>query len=238
MLKFSDARNFGRTFTGLALIAGPLVFLIAQIVSPDVDNDNKLTELNDIAAHKGTYLFGGILFLLGGAILLGASIGLIHLFRDRRVTLGQVAAVLLALGSAATFAFYTFVVVEYEMVNQPGLDRAQMAKFLHESNEAASGLPIFILFIVGIVIGLILLAIAAWRRRVVPPRAALVILVGGVIAFFSQSKALGIVDFVILLVGLGWLGTAVLSTSDDQWDGPRGAEAPPGAAAVEPGPAS
>ena len=53
MLKFSDARNFGRTFTGLALIAGPLVFLIAQIVSPDVDNDNKLTELNDIAAHKG-----------------------------------------------------------------------------------------------------------------------------------------------------------------------------------------
>ena len=135
MLRFSDARNFGRTLTGLALIVGPVLMLIGSVVSPDTSNDNKLKELNKVAAHKSAYLVGSLLFLLGTLVLLAASVGIIHLFRNRRVTLGQVAGSLLLLGTAATTAFYAFSIVEYEMVNQTGLDRAQMAKF-RESVEA------------------------------------------------------------------------------------------------------
>ena len=62
-----------------------------------------------------------------------------------------------------TTAFYAFSIVEYEMVNQPGLNRAELAKYLHESNMTASGAPLFILFLLSIVLGLIVLAVAAWR---------------------------------------------------------------------------
>jgi uncharacterized protein DUF4386 len=228
MLKFSDARNFGRTLTGLALIVGPAVMVIGAIIGPDINNDNKLKELNKIAAHKSAYIVGSLLFVLGTVILLAASVGIIHLFRGRGVTLGQIAGSLLLVGTATTFAFYAFSITEYEMVNQSGLNRVELARFLHKGIMTESGAPLFLLFVLGIVVGLILLGIALWRSGLVPKWAAVVVLLGGPVAFAGQSKAANIVDFALILVGLGMLGRAVLSMSDEEWDAPREArQAPP-----------
>jgi hypothetical protein len=193
-----------------------------------VDDDDKLKELANVAANKGSYLFGGILFLVGSLVLLAASVGVIRLFANRRVTLGQIAGGLLVMGSAATFAFYAFTTVEYEMVNISGLDRAQMARLLDKGQEASSGIPIFFMFIVGIVIGLILLAIASWRGKVVPPWASLALVAAGVVSFFGESKGVGIVSFALLIVGLGSLGMVVLGLSDDEWAARGRGAAPPG----------
>ncbi|MDX6675466.1 MAG: hypothetical protein QOH11_2884 [Solirubrobacteraceae bacterium] len=223
MLRFSDARNFGRTLTGLALIAGPVLMLVSGIITPNTDNDNKLKELNSVAAHKSAYLWGSVLFLLGTLTLLAASVGIIHLFRNRRVTLGQIAGSLLLVGTAVTTAFYAFTVVEYEMVNQPGLNRAELAKYLHAANNTAAGAPLFILFLLGIVLGLILLAIAAWRGKLIPIWAAILIFLGGLIAFFGgQDQAASIINSVLILIPFAVLARAVLSMSDEEWDAPRG----------------
>ena len=233
MLKFSDARNFGRTLTGLALIVGPLLLLLSSIVSPNTDNDNKLKELNSVAAHKSAYLWGSVLFLLGSLALLAASVGIIHLFRNRRVTLGQIAGSLLLVGTTATTAFYAFSVVEYEMVNQPGLNRVELAKYLDKANNTASGAPLFILFLVGIVLGLILLAIAAWRRKLIPIWAAILIFIGGLFAFFGgQDQAASIIDGVLLLIPFVMLSRTVFSMSDEEWDAPRAPQAAPAPAAT------
>jgi hypothetical protein len=222
LLRFSDARNFGRTLTGLALIVGPLLMLAAGIISPDTDNDNKVKELNSIAAHKSGYIIGSVLFLLSTLVLLAASVGIIHLFRGRRVTLGQIAGSLLLIGTATTFAFYAFSVAEYEMVNQKGLDRAVLADYLHKANNTAAGAPIFILFLLGIVLGLILLAVALWRSGLVPKWAAALILVGGVLAFAAgQSQVASIINSVLLLIAFGMFSRTVLSMSDEEWDAPR-----------------
>jgi uncharacterized protein DUF4386 len=235
MLRLSDARNFGRTLTGLCLIVGPLMFVIASAIGPDVDDDNKVKELANVAANKGSYLLGAILFLVGSILVLVASIGLIRVFANRRVTLGQIAGGLLVVGSAATVAFYAFETVEYEMVNISGLDRAQMAKLLDKGQEANSGIPIFLMFVVGIVIGLILLAIASWRSSVVPVWAALALLVSAVLGFVGESKGVEIASFVLLVVGLGSIGMAVLGMSDDEWGAKgTGATLPPAAAPPPP----
>jgi hypothetical protein len=226
MLRLSDARNFGRTLTGLLLIAGPLLMLAAQAVAPDTDNDDKLKELASIAAHKGTYVTSGVAFLLGGVCLMGAAIGVIRLFRGRRVGLGQIAGALLVLGGAATVAFYTYGVIEYEMATQPGIDRAAMAQLLHKADTTPAQLPIMIMFVLGIVVGLALLGIAAWRRGIVPKWAAVAILISGPIAFLNSGKATGIASFLILAAGLGALGLAALRMTDEQWDAPREAPAP------------
>ena len=83
-LKFSDARRFGRTATGLLLVVGPATLLIGSIISPDTDHKNKLRELAAVSAHKGTYLAGGLIFLLGTILMTFAAIGVIRMFRGRR----------------------------------------------------------------------------------------------------------------------------------------------------------
>jgi hypothetical protein len=232
LLRFSDGRNFGRTLTGLCLIVGPVLYLIASIVGPDVDDDNKAKELANIAANKGSYLVSGVLWLLAAIVLIAASIGIIHMFRGRKVGLGQIAGSLLILGNAVGFGWYAFGVMEYEMVNQSGVDRSALATFLDKSDNGASIAPLIVCFLVGIVIGLILLGIAAWRRRVVPVWAAVLMAAAGILGFLGESKGVEIATFALLVGGLAPLGLAALRMTDEEWDAPR--EAAPPAPPVEP----
>jgi hypothetical protein len=227
LLRISDGRNFGRTLTGLLLIAGPLLYLAGAIVSPDTDSDNKVKELAKVAEHKSAYLIGGLLFFVAALVTILSMVGVIHLFRGRRVTLGQVAASLLLIGNTAIVGFYAFTTVEYEMVNQSGLDRAEMAKLLDKADSAASGAPFFVLFLVGIVLGLLLLAFATWRRKIAPVWVPIAIVLTAVVGFVGNSKALVIVSFVFLLIGFGGLALKLLGMSDEEWDAPRGTAPPP-----------
>jgi hypothetical protein len=227
VLRFSDARNFGRTGTALALIVGPLLLLISEIVSPNTDHKNKLRELAAVASHKGTYLLSGVLWLAGSIVLMLAAIGLVKLFRGPRgVTLGQIAGVLLLFGSAVSFAWYAFGTVEYEMVNQKGLDRGALAAFLHKADNTVSSLPLFITFIAGIVLAVILLGIAAWRTRIVPRWVAALLIIEGPVTFVSNGKVASIVSFAILIVALGSIARRAWTMSDEEWDSPHERWAP------------
>src|SRR5919201_4434714 len=81
------------------LIVGPALYLVAQIVGPDTDDSNKSKELANIAAHKGAYMWSGVIFFIAALVTVVSMVGVIHLFRGRRVTLGQVAGGLLLLGN-------------------------------------------------------------------------------------------------------------------------------------------
>jgi hypothetical protein len=228
VLRFSDARNFGRTLTGLLLFLAPATLLVAQIISPNTDHKDKLRELNAVAAHKGIYLFSGLIFLLGGLMIVAMGVGVMRLFRGPRgVTLGQVSGALLMLGGFVTAGWYALGAMEYEMVNHGGLDRQALATFLHKSDQAGSLVPLFLLFLIGVVIGSILLAVANWRVRVAPIWASVAILVGGVAGALANGRAIEIVTFVLLLVGTGAIGTRVLAMTDEEWDTPRERSAPP-----------
>jgi hypothetical protein len=222
LLRFSDARNFGRTGTGLALFLAPVLFLIAGIVEPSTDHKNKVEELNAVAAHKGTYLLSGILWLAAGIALMLAAVGLIKMFRGPRgITAGQFGATLLMLGGAVTFGWYAFGVAEYEMVNHQGLNRPALAQFLDKADSTATVAPLIITFLLGIVLGIILLGIACWRTRAVPRWVAVLLIIEGPFAFFSDGKVAGIVSFVIMLITFGSIALRAFSMSDEEWDAPR-----------------
>jgi hypothetical protein len=131
------------------------------------------------------------------------------------------------LGSAVTFGWYALGAMEYEMVNQKGVNRVAMAQFLHKTDNASSLLPLIIAFLIGTMIGLILLGIAAWRTGVVPKWTAILLILSGPFSFFANGAAASIVQNVVLLIVLGLLGWRVLSMSDEEWDSPRERAAPP-----------
>jgi hypothetical protein len=225
MLKLSDGRNFARTFTGLALIVGPLLLLVGQLIGPNTDHGSSVADnlknLASIQAHKGRFLTGGILMMLGSLVTAGGLVGTIHYLRGRKVTLAQAGAALAAMGAAISAGFYVFDVVSYEMISHGNLNLNQMATLLHDTNEPASGAPLFLLFIIGVVVGLILLGIGTYRRRAIPIWGSVVIVAAGILAFFGEGRVVSAIDFAVLTVGLGCLGWAVLSSSDESWDAPR-----------------
>lgn len=220
MLRLSDARNFGRTLTGLCLIGGTALLLVGSIVAPQTDHKDKMKELGAIAAHKGPYIAGALLLLAGGILLVPAAVGLIRTFRGPRgVTIGQVAGGLLVFGAAMLIVFYAYTSIEYEMVNHTGLNRPALAEFLHKANNASSQLPVFVLFLATVVLGQILLAVAAWRTRIVPRWVPVLFLVAGILSF-GGGKAVNIASNAVAAVAFGMLALTILGMSDAEWGSP------------------
>ena len=233
MLRFSDARNFGRTATGLLLIVGPLLLILGNVVGPNTPDGNsvkdKLKELAIVQHHKGSYVAGNLIFVLAGICLLFAAFGLVKYFKGPRgVTLGQVAGVLLALGSITIMGWYALGTVEYSMVQHhseailnTGQTRLLYATFIHATGNGGPMALLFVLFLVGVVLGQILLGIAAIRTRVVPLWAGILLIVSAVATFFGGDTTAGqIISGVITVAALGTLGWRALQMSDEEWDAP------------------
>ena len=234
MLRLSDERHFARTLAGLSLIVAPLLLLLGVLIGPDL-SDDAAERLAEIADNEARYIVGGYLFLLGAWLFVPGLIGLWRLFRGPGgVTLGQVGAGLILIGVITTIAFFGFGAYEYEAA-QPDLDPAQMAELAENAEETNVAIPLFVAFIVGIVIGSLIVAWSLWRREIVPVWAAGAIVVSAILGFLAESAALSAISFAFLVVGLGAVGLKLLSMSDEEWDllgrVPGPAEPPPGPAA-------
>jgi hypothetical protein len=232
VLRLSDDRNFGRTLAALSLLAAPLMLFLGALIGPDLDDD-AVKRLAEIPDNEAAYVIGGILFLIAPLVLIPGMVGTIHLLRRGRVTLGQIGAALITIGGLATMAFYGYGAVEYIAATEAGLDRAQMAELLDASEESGLVIPVIILFLGGLVLGSILLAIGLWRSRVVPVWAPIVLVLSTLVNFFGESKAIEVISFVLLFAGLAPVAMKILSIPDDDWERwtlpERGAAAPPAA---------
>jgi hypothetical protein len=84
--------------------------------------------------------------------------------------------------------------------------------------------------VLGLVLGNILVGIALWRRGVLPIWGPAALALAVVVGFISEeSRLLGTLAFVLLLVAYGYLGLKLLGMSEEEWKGipGRGAVAAP-----------
>lgn len=213
----SDERDLTRTMAGWSLIVAPLLLLLWNAIDP-ATSDQAAERLTQIADNGPRYIAAAYLGLIGAWAFVPGTIGLWQLFRGPRVTLGQVGAGLMLIGIITTIAFFGFGVYEYEAA-QSGYDRAQMAK-LADNVEAPSAVavPLLIVFLVGMVLGSLIVAWSLWRRQIVPLWSPAAIVVGTILNFLADSAALGAVASAFTLVGFGWVGVTLLSMSAEEWD--------------------
>src|SRR5438309_9481431 len=103
------------------LVVPPVLWAVSNLVGPSTSNgtstSDQLKDLHKIAAHKGAYLASNIMFLFGALIFLVATYGIVHVYRGRKVGVGQVAGGLIAIAMGVFFMFYGFGITEYAMVN-------------------------------------------------------------------------------------------------------------------------
>jgi Domain of unknown function (DUF4386) len=217
MLKLSDSRNFGRTLAGIALIAAPLLFLLGTAIDPAWADDTD-EYLSEVAADKGLYLLAGILNLVAALLLIAGLLGVIHLLRRRRVTVGQIGAALVMIGAVAIAS--TYVINVFEIVGTGDeFDRGQLVSLLDETEESGEAAPVFVMFLLGLVLGSILLAIGLWRQKAVPVWVPIVLVLSSVAGFVAgDSQASSLITGVLLAAALIAIGLRILAVSDDDWE--------------------
>lgn len=216
MLKITDADNFRRTVAGLCLVAAPLAGLAATVVAPPaaLDIGERLAIVSEYSAR---FLAGNLLAVLLQILLVPALLGLLHLIRGRGVVLGHIGGGLALIGVFGYMGILATEFVVLQMVGE-GAERAQMIA-LAERVYGSVGFGVFlIMFLFGLLVGLIILAAGLWRARIIPPWAAACIATAAVLDFVASASVFAVaLAWVLLLMGLGWMGLKVLGMSDTDW---------------------
>lgn len=202
--------NPGRALAGWSLIIAPALQVLANAIDP-ATSDQAAARLPEIAAHSERFIVAAYLLLAAACAFVSGLVGLWRLFRGSRLTAGQVGAGLVLIGTITTVAFVGFGFYEYEAA-KPGLDPAQTAALVDRVEGAAVAGPLVVVFLLGAVVGSLVLAGSLWRRRIVPVWSPAAIVVGTILNFVADSAAISALAFGFQLVGYGWVGLRLLAT--------------------------
>lgn len=224
-MQLSTARKILASF----LLIPPVLWFASNLIGPDTGDGSstkdQLKTLGKISQHKSAFVAASIMFLVGAIVFIIATYGIVHVYRGRKVGVGQVGAGLIAIGMAVFFAFYAFGTVQYEMINHAQFKTAQnqllFAQLLHFGQQNGPGAVLFLAFLLGLVLGPILLGIAMIRRRNVPVWAGVLTILTGPVGFFANGAVASAVVQVVLFAAFAPLALLIWRMSDEEWDAPR-----------------
>jgi hypothetical protein len=214
-----DAQAISRRFGAAALVIGPLGLVLGSLFAVAGDDDSVPVSLAKIAAHPSGQRAVIICDLLA-AFMVPAVLYLMRLAGPRapRLTLT---------GGAVAFAAWLAGLVSlgasdllYDHAAQLA-DRASAVSLVHAvTSDAAFVIP-EALFLIGHVIGLLLLGIALWRSRAVPRWAAALIGLASVVQFLVHDQAvLSACVWGLFLVGMAPCAVALLRTRPEPGQAP------------------
>lgn len=222
MLKLNDANNFRRTVAGLCLIVAPLVLGIGEVIRLAIQGSSaggSEEHLATVAANLGLWQTMTIINMISVILFVPAVLGILHLLRRRGAVLGHVGGALALVGLLGAAGHNVFAnVLDGAMASLEGA-RPQMIQLAQQIEGTSSFLFVLLMFIVGFVLGNILLAIGIYRARVAPRwAAALFGLAMLVSANAGSSLGLTIIAMLLLIAGMGTIGLKVLTMTDTDWE--------------------
>jgi hypothetical protein len=152
-------------------------------------------------------------------LMVPALLGLMHMLRERQVTLGHVGGGLAMLGLLAFVGIVAMELVMWQLVGDG--DTAAAVTLLQGLNESAGILIPFAIVSFGFAIGMALLSVGLYRARVVQSWMAVCVGVGSIVFGFGIATAMNwltIVAAAFLVVGLVSIGRMVLGETDEAWE--------------------
>ena len=216
MPNLSHPSTLRRRVSGVALIIAPLVGLAASQIWPD-NPPNPAARLAGIAEESGRHRAANLLTVLAIVLFLAAILAMLHLLRERKPRFAHVGGALALVGIVGWSGTTGITTIESEMANAP--DRAAMVA-LAERIQSSVGAGVFLaMFLLGLFIGLIVLAVGLWRARVAPFWMPLLVVAAIVLDVAASTEQIAVAFvWILLTLALGWLGMTVLRMSDDDWE--------------------
>lgn len=218
-----DTRRFQRRAAALLMPVGPAAIAVLRFVLPYDTPDKPHTVIAKIAAHPGAENATLWLLFLAVFTLVPGAFTALRMVRRRAPVLGIAAAALLIPGYLALIAggpgTYTDF-VGYVGVTH-GIDHGALSQVVDRLN----GNPVLGLlagiFVVGHILGTVLLAVAFWRTRIVARWAALVLGISQplhLLAALTGSHPLDLLGWGLTAVGMGAAAVALVRLPDDEWE--------------------
>jgi hypothetical protein len=147
--------------------------------------------------------------------------GLLHLLRERGITLGHIGGALAIVGALGHVAVMTYQLALVEMT-KAGDREAMVALIDRLSNSTTVGVVVFPM-ILAFALGLLILAIALWRARFVQGWAAALVLVAVALDIGAPDGApasISIAKQLLAFVVFAYVGLRILRMTDAEWDRP------------------
>lgn len=210
-----------RRATAAALIIGPVLFLLDNIIHPtEYERDNEARQLAEIAAHSDRWQLAHALGFLSLVVFAAAVLGLAFLVRRRQPRLGLWAgalsvAGLLGLAAVITIDGYTWGVLG-EVYQRRGVAPETVEIAMQEVQHSEWSLLYYLLPLAWIV-GLAALGIGAARQGAVPAWAGALLAAGGLMVGIETaviSNAYFIAAAAVLSAGAIGAGVAIARMSD------------------------
>ncbi len=189
----------------VALLAAPVCFIVQGLAGPAGSDDTR-TELNQIAANVSGAGLAVTAGLVGTIFMVPALLALTSLVRTRHAVFGDIGGGIAVAGAVGFAALWGVDMVQITLVESHA-DTGQVVA-AWASLEASTPMSLtLVLYIGGLSLGVVLLAIGLWRCRVVP-RLVAVPLVAFVVANAMNLPTAAAAG--ILLVAFGWIAGCVL----------------------------
>jgi len=215
---FSDSHHFRKMIAGCCMVLAPLAVLVAFIFSPPI-HMGAGSQMAAFAAHQDKALFSSLMTLVAVAFAIGATLGLMHMLRERGVAYGHAGGALALLGFVATAAQAGIFLMAWQMVRD-GVQPTEVATWHAVTHNAAFVIPVLVVGLLATV-GFIVLAAGLYRTKTVDWWMSAGIALGALgiaLATPLESIGVGIAGGALLFVGLGSVGMMVLRETDADWE--------------------
>ena len=213
-----------RKGTAAAWVIGPVLFLVDNLLHPkEYSPDHEAEQLAEIAGNYTSWQLAHVLGLGGILLFVPASLGLAFLVRRRAPVAGLVGGALAlvgAIGFASVIALDGFA---WGVVGEVSTrrDAATAQLILHDLQQSEWSFPYY-LPAVGFLVGMVVLAVVAWRTGALTPLAAALLALASVLVGLEgtiHSNAFFIVGSVALLAAGLLVAAELFRMSDDDYAG-------------------
>lgn len=196
------------------LVVQPALQLAEQATDPQLGASSHgaavAVQVAAIAQHPHLRLLSVLLGIAALVLFVPMVLTIRRLLRVRSPRLARAGSALCLTGVIAFAALHGMDLATLAVIQAPGVEHVTAAGAI--TSSSASG-PLTVVFLVGMMIGMLLLSVGLWRTRVVP-RAAAVLLVAFLVLDFgaavASSKPLTVAAHALLLAGSALIARSLL----------------------------
>ncbi|KGN37748.1 hypothetical protein [Knoellia subterranea] len=219
-----DLRRTTRILAAVAIVLGPVLVTVLRAILPYWTNEDPATSIEKIAASPGAISAVNWISVISYPFLLAGALAVGYAARRRTPLLALVSSLVLfgGLGLASMVGGSDLVA---EVMTRGGYDNAVTADVTLRYMEHPAGLFGLLGFVLGHIVGMILVGITAVRARLVPVWVGAAIIVAQPVHVIASvivpNRALDVVaGWGLTAVGFAFIALAVLRMDDDEWDAP------------------
>jgi hypothetical protein len=217
----TDTRTFDRWVAALLMPIGPAALAVLRFILPYDTTDTPAEMVAGVAADQAAQ--AAVLWLGTVAVftLIPGAVAVVRLVRPTAPRLTTVAAAFLIpgyLGLFGTASVDTDILVGL----RAGIDPATLTRLV-VAQDTGPGVVAITVFVVGHIVGSVLLGVAFWRSRVVHQGWAAAMVVSQplhLLAAMTANHPLDLLGWGLTALAMGAAAVALLRTPNSQWDVP------------------